>query len=113
MSTRLPAAAYVTAAQMDDLGIHSCGAQSDELLCLCWRPKGHGGRHAHISDRLGLVHRCWGEDVHADARRRGREAITAKANERLGDVVALIAEGANPDDAWGMVESIAGIEPTC
>ena len=37
----------------------------------CFRPQGHGGRHAFIG-LSGRVWAVWGEDVHKAARERGQ-----------------------------------------
>lgn len=87
-----------------------CKAQQYAGGPRCWRPEGHGGRHAFIGSG-GEVLAVWGEDVHAETRARGRAALTAKANGRIMQVVDLIAEGADPDDAWATVEAWAG-EPS-
>lgn len=43
----------------------------------CFRPRGHGGRHAFIAVS-GRVWSVWGEDVHKAKRERGRlEAMLA------------------------------------
>ena len=48
----------------------------------CMRPKGHEGRHAFIA-LSGRVWRVWGEDEHADARRRGHERLVESIREGI------------------------------
>ncbi|GAB3884417.1 hypothetical protein [Terrabacter terrigena] len=93
---------------MSDLLIPFPGSRTSSCAH-CNRLADHGGRHALMAPvddwrAPWIVAYVWGEDVHAEARRRGREKITALANVRLLTVVELIADGANPDEAWARAE---------
>ena len=84
-------------------------ARGDGHGLLCTRPRGHGaGRHAAsypVGPGRRAVVEVWGEDVHAEARQRGRDAINERANERVMQVIDLIAAGVDPDKAWATVET--------
>ncbi|NUR81631.1 MAG: hypothetical protein HOQ21_14450 [Dermatophilaceae bacterium] len=89
---------------------------AESMSFRCTRRMGHQGRHAAgypIEGWKGVWHvaHVWGTDTHREARERGRAALTAKANGRIMQVIDLIAEGAEPDDAWATVEAWAG-EPS-
>ena len=45
--------------------------RATECAWHCFRAPGHHGRHAAV-DCNGTVMRVWGDDVHADARAKGR-----------------------------------------
>ena len=88
-----------------------CMAQHTPGVVYCTRRRGHQGRHAAaapVDDWRGpwFVVEVWGNDVHADARRRGREKITALANARLFGVVEGLENGLDPDEAWAQAERI-------
>lgn len=103
----LSSGSFVTVSQVCDLGLGFCREEHPDLpYVVCFRPSGHGGRHAIIADADGRVGDVWGEDVHADARRRGREKITALANARLFGVVEGLENGLDLDEAWAQAERI-------
>lgn len=108
---------------------HACLAAHAEEGYSCDRVRGHGGRHHAgypIEGWTGpwKIVAVWGEDVHADARQRGRDRINERAAERLFDVIAHLEAGMAPDAAWSEVERRRGVdalsegleipgEPTC
>lgn len=97
-----------------------CDDRDSEFGYQCSRPAGHRGRHhvhwfgscGGVLPRGGVI-AVWGDDQYAETRARGRAALQAKANARLFDVVRLIDAGADPDDAWVVVETLAGVVPQC
>ena len=65
----LPKGSSVTPSTSSRTGDWCMEQQPSGALGSCWRPLGHGGRHAFI-DHRGRVIAVWGVDVHAAARAR-------------------------------------------
>lgn len=92
----------------------------------CFRPQGHGGRHAFIS-LSGRVWAVWGEDVHKAARERGRrrpfalvDKVTHEPCPTLGDRLCTITDPEHLHMAEHMIDASAGTwdgltvgEPPC